>query len=262
MPKFDLTVVPPDGHKAKNVKVAFDTEGEIKQTPEKSPNKAESVHMSVLNLKAKVAKALGVKVDDLVLYFQNPSGPLSYRLQHLAEDLSLKALGVDTKATIKCQLKSYDNKDSKGVASPYYMWNDFSQNVPSEIRVQGAGEPKQLSKDKAEDAKATSPKSFITKYSWVDDSRREVKIYVDKAGEPAVVEAAGSGGTLEAKFEEQSFCITVPGETMTYVFKIAELEYPIIPEECKVKVSRGKKISITLAKASEDTIWHTLLYRR
>lgn len=248
MPKFDLTVVPPDAQKAKSIQITW-----------------EGSYKDVLSLKRKIAEGVGSKADELALYFQNPSGPYSYRLQHLAEDSSLKELGLDTKATIVCQkTSSLKVISQKGVESPYYMWNDFSSKVPDDIRVQTAGEPKQLNKDKVAAPEATSvPKRFITNYSWVDDSRREVKIYVNADGEPDLVKAAGDDGTkLEAKFAEQSFNITVPGEGVTHVFAIAELEHPIVPEGCKVKVSPGKRISITLAKAKEDTIWHTLLYRR
>jgi len=48
----------------------------------------------------------------------------------------------------------------------------------------------------------------------------------------------------------------------THVLAFDELEFPIVPAECKVRISAGKRITITLVKAQEDVYWHTLFKRK
>jgi hypothetical protein len=253
MPQFDLTVVPPNDPK-KSVQFTW--------TPSASTVKSNWL----LDLKRQVAQKVGTESDDLVLYFQNPSGPYSYRLQHIAEDSSINDLGLADKATIVCQSATIEKKQSKGVASPYYMFTDIPSNFPQELvskptpKADEKIEPQLLSKEKASETSGL-PQRTITNYSWVDESRREVKVYVDAAGEPDVMDASYKD-MVEVKFKDQGFCLTVTGDKMTYVLAVTELEHPIIPDECTMKVKLGKRITITLAKATEDTIWHTLLYRR
>merc|ERR1712083_460659 len=76
-------------------------------------------------------------------------------------------------------------------------------------------EPQLLSKEKASETSGL-PQRTITKYSWVDESRREVKVYVDAAGEPDVMDAAYKDRSVDIKFKDQSFCLTVTGDKLKY----------------------------------------------
>jgi len=110
------------------------------------------------------------------------------------------------------------------------------------------------------DTRGAPPRSILS-YSWADDSRRFVKVYVSAEQEPAAVRAAGaeSDGRVRAKFREQSFQVTVDGEAESYQLAIAALEHKIVPEECKVKVVEGRRIAIVLRKAKDDSLWNTLV---
>merc|ERR1712039_33158 len=92
------------------------------------------------------------------------------------------------------------------------------------------------------------PQRSITNYMWVDDSRREVKIYVEASEEPMAVAAAGNprDALIQTEFKEQGFKVAVLGERATHVLAIDALEHAIVPAECKARVSTGKRITITL----------------
>lgn len=253
MPSLSLDILPPPSSKdtaSKSVKVW--------------------PRSTVYDLKQEVAKVLKIQrsqdLDELVLYFQNKEGHYSHRLQHLAEadDDTLKDKGVADLATIACQLAAYDTHKSK-LDSIYDMWTADQKLVPDNIRFAKGGEPVSLGVEKKAEGDTTSiPHVRITNYSWVDDSRREVKVYVVADLEPAAVAAAGlkSTGEMEAVFKEQSFRVTIFGRDENFVLEVNELAFPIDPDACSAKLVFGKKITITLAKAEEDTIWHTLVFRR
>merc|ERR1719359_1442333 len=117
-----------------------------------------------------------------------------------------------------------------------------------------------------EAATAASSPPFRTMkyYSWVDESRQKVKVYISAEDEPAPVAAAGteSDDSLKVEFGERSLKVTVFGEMATHVLSFDELEHPIVPAECKVRITAGKRIAITLQKAQEDLYCHTLFKRK
>uniref|UniRef100_A0A6T1NVB8 CS domain-containing protein n=1 Tax=Alexandrium monilatum TaxID=311494 RepID=A0A6T1NVB8_9DINO len=249
--QLDLAVVPPS---------AIGQEGAVA-----TKNVSISKYSQVEALKKGVMDLYG-KMDqfDLVLYFQNPSGPFSNRLRVLREG-NLKENGVATGATIVCQTAQWEECKSKGAESLYYMWAADLPRVPEERRVQpGQGEPVKLGQETVIPAPEVLPLRKMLDYSWVDESRKLVKIYITSNEDPLAVAAAASeqDKLVQSEFGQQSLKITVQGKSVKHVLEIEELEHGIVPEECKVKVVAGKKISITLRKAKDDQLWHTLVMRK
>jgi len=221
----------------------------------------------VKGLKDHVAKTFRVQVKDMTLFFQNQEGPRSQRLELLDDAYSLKQQGVRSGAAVVCQLAAWDPPVSKLGDSAYYAWSRAREAVPDEIRIQKCGPPVQLASHPSAApggaAGAGAPRSIIRNYSWVDESRRVVKVYISADGEPAAVAAAGGGGEgrIRATFQEQSFQVDVAGDNAAHSLSISALEHKISPEGCKVKVVEGKRIVVTLQKAKEDSLWNTLVRR-
>jgi len=219
----------------------------------------------VPGLKKQISKAFSVQVTDMTLYFRNQEGPHSQRLEILDEGYSLKLQGVSQGALIVCQLAAWDRPRSKLGESAYYMWAANQPAVPDEIRVQKCGAPVQLgvATGETQDAAKMRQRS-IQNYSWVDESRRQVKIYIDAESDPLAVAAAGAGeaSRVQPVFQASSLRVDIIGENATSTLAIKELEHTIIPEECKVKVSVGKRITISLRKEKEDSLWNTLIRRK
>jgi len=219
----------------------------------------------VLALRKRIVEVFGEgSVDDLVLYFQNKSGPFSQSLKVLNNENNLHDNGVASGATIVCQTAHWEKLKSKGGDSVYYMWSANGPVIAEEHRVQTGGVPKKLAEEKQADSEGMLPIRKMVNYSWVDESRKLVKIYIYADGEPVAVAAAGNGeeSQLRTEFGAQSLKISVLGASATYVLNIDELEHAVVPAECKVKVTPSKKIVLTLRKAKDDQLWHTLIKRK
>mmetsp|Transcript_121766 Transcript_121766/g.271912 ORF Transcript_121766/g.271912 Transcript_121766/m.271912 type:complete len:251 (-) Transcript_121766:115-867(-) len=249
MVQLDLHVVPPPG--------------EAKGGAPKKITVRSSLGVHALKVKIVQDKIVDVPLKDLVVFFQNKDGPFSQRLTHLLEESNLKNEAVSDGAMIVCQRATYDKKVSKGTDSGYYTWAENIPDVPQDLRIQLGGAPKLLSQDKADTAASSPPFRTIAKYTWVDESRQKVKVYISAEDEPAPVAAAGSEAddSLKVEFGERSLKVTVFGEMATHVLSFDELEHPIVPAECKARITEGKRITITLKKAQEDVYWHTLFKR-
>eukprot|EP00439_Symbiodinium_sp_Y106_P034419 s6750_g4.t1 len=116
--------------------------------------------------------------------------------------------------------------------------------------------------DAAGDVQEVSAVS-IEKYSWTDEGSA-VKVYVSESSSPAAVAAAGDGrrpDALQADFQTRSFLLTVTGaDGSKFELRVRGLIEDIIPDRCKVRVSQGKRITITLAKKDYKT-WSVLSQR-
>jgi len=218
----------------------------------------------VLGLKKHIAQAFGIQVKDMCLFFRNPSGLHSQRLELLDDEFSLKYQGVATGATIICQVAAWDRPISKLGDSAYYMWSTNSPAVPDSIRVQHGGAPVKLDVPSQDLSSGVDDltRTMIKNYRWSDVSRREVKIYISAEQEAAAVAAAGSESDdrVRARFGEQRLQVDVRSATNLFTLEIACLEHKIVPAECKVKVVANKRIVVTLLKAKEDSLWNTLVH--
>merc|ERR1711990_1108620 len=96
-------------------------------------------------------------------------------------------------------------------------------------------------------------------YAWGDE-KEVVKIYISKESEPEVVQAVedGKNGQTEVKFLEKALRLIVHGKQLDHVLLLEKIYYEIVPEECSFRVSRDKRISLTLKKKEAFT-WLKLL---
>lgn len=200
---------------------------------------------------------------DMTLFFKNREGSYSQELKILEDDLTLKCQGVQPGALIVCQLADWDPRVSKLGSSTYYMWAADEKVVPESIRLQLEGPPVRLKQDAPVAVKDTRIVKKIMKFSWIDESRHRVKLYIDVKDEPDAVIAAGGDdeGVLETEFGEDSVQLRVNSTGSSHVFAINALEHQIVPADCKATVKFGKRITVTLVKKKKDALWNTL-YRR
>lgn len=94
---------------------------------------------------------------------------------------------------------------------------------------------------------------LIQKYSWVDE-KAAVKVYINETSNEAAIAAAGDGkcSEVEADFKPRSFTITIKGgDRQCFVLTLRGLHHDVVPEQCKVRVSAGKRITVTLVKRVE-----------
>lgn len=202
---------------------------------------------------------------DMTLYFQNREGAFSQRLELMDESDSLSMQGVRPGALVVCQLVAWDRPTSKLVAdSAYYAWAACEQVVPDEIRVQQGGAPVLLSQEAPAPAKAAKPTRILKHYSWIDESRSTVKLYISADAEPEAVAAARGpeDARVEADFGEQRLEVRILGENVTYVLVIEVLEHRVLPERCSFKLVAGRRLVVSLRKEKEDALWNTLYRRR
>eukprot|EP00812_Abedinium_dasypus_P011274 NODE_4842_length_635_cov_255.879310.p2 GENE.NODE_4842_length_635_cov_255.879310~~NODE_4842_length_635_cov_255.879310.p2 ORF type:complete len:102 (+),score=37.88 NODE_4842_length_635_cov_255.879310:3-308(+) len=91
---------------------------------------------------------------------------------------------------------------------------------------------------------------------WNDEGT-VVKVFVCADGEPAAIEAAkdGTGGEVEVLFDAKSVELLIHSPPRCYVLTIKPLEGTILPEECKHRVSAGKRVTLTLKKKTEKPTW-------
>merc|ERR1712150_63215 len=97
------------------------------------------------------------------------------------------------------------------------------------------------------------------KYSWGDEGGT-VKIYITETSNAEAIAAAkdGKGDQVKVDFKARSFTLTVHGDGQCFMLALRGLFREVIPERCKVRVSQGKRITVTLAKRSEQEPWATL----
>eukprot|EP00931_Biecheleriopsis_adriatica_P116525 TRINITY_DN92160_c0_g1_i1.p1 TRINITY_DN92160_c0_g1~~TRINITY_DN92160_c0_g1_i1.p1 ORF type:complete len:408 (+),score=75.55 TRINITY_DN92160_c0_g1_i1:67-1290(+) len=127
-------------------------------------------------------------------------------------------------------------------------------------RVEGSAE---AAGDKKEGAAAEAVCTVpIQKFSWADEGSN-VKVYINESSNPAVLAAAGDGrlGRVDCDFQPRSFSLNVHGEDGSlFELKVRGLLHEVLPEKCKVRVSAGKRITVSLAK-KEESAWNALSSR-
>ncbi|CAJ1414342.1 unnamed protein product [Effrenium voratum] len=100
----------------------------------------------------------------------------------------------------------------------------------------------------------------IDKYSWTDEGA-VVKVYVNESANPAAIAAAGDGrgSALQVEFQARGFVLTV-GQSPAFQLRVRGLLQEVLPESCKVRLSAGKRITVSLAK-KEPKPWAALSNR-
>mmetsp|Transcript_102801 Transcript_102801/g.265751 ORF Transcript_102801/g.265751 Transcript_102801/m.265751 type:complete len:285 (-) Transcript_102801:34-888(-) len=245
-------------------------------------------------VKKKIERVCGIPADDLELFAKNPEE--GSKNQWLKKDESLALQNVRDGATISVGVHGMKGSmplpdgeaeggeptdavavsmASKGNTS-YYFSHSKQSEVPEEHRVVSGGAPAKL---RETEELLPEPKSMARRhvlgvdevegpskserpvhhYAWGDE-QEFVKIYVSVEGEPEVVAAAGDGKSsqVEVKWEPRRFRMVVHGEKFDHVLDIDRIYYEVIPEECKFRVSAGKRISLSLKKKEKFT-WLKLI---
>lgn len=222
-----------------------------------------------------IADIIGVSFADQVLHFLNVYGHYSRGTPpFLDHEYSLSGQGVRDGATIIARRASWNGKDGKGKEqkhsdSAYYSWAMQPRVIPDDQRFSdrtSGGVPVKLEEAQVGKTETQGPRlpcASINRYSWADEGRN-VKIYVSAEGEPDAVSAASAGGdsAIQTEFAQKSFQLAVTGEKAKYVLAMDDLEQPIIAAESRVRVSAGKRITISLRKEDKKVVWHTLLPRK
>ncbi|CAJ1365454.1 unnamed protein product [Effrenium voratum] len=93
----------------------------------------------------------------------------------------------------------------------------------------------------------------IDKYSWTDEGA-VVKVYVNESANPAAIAAAGDGrgSALQVDFQARGFVLTV-GQSPAFQLRVRGLLQEVLPESCKVRLSAGKRITVSLAKKAAQS---------
>lgn len=169
-----------------------------------------------------------------------------------------------------------NSMNTKGDSS-YYFAHNRKSDLTEEQRIVSGGAPQKIAEGEAqaiptleppppsaslfddEVEEPGRPRKAILNYAWGDE-KEVVKIYISKEGEPEAVEIAGDGksGQCEAKFLPKALRLIVHGPQLDLCFLIDRLYYEIIPEESSIRVSRDKRITITLKK-KESFTWLKLI---
>mmetsp|Transcript_33005 Transcript_33005/g.76748 ORF Transcript_33005/g.76748 Transcript_33005/m.76748 type:complete len:255 (-) Transcript_33005:93-857(-) len=202
-----------------------------------------------------IAKALP---EDQLLRFRNEDGR---DMVELVDEGTLDVQGVRSGALVTIeQVKaapasaSQSSLSRHGRLSYYHSYRE-DPRFSSEQSVQGGGVPVML-----EEGGQIDNAIRIDKFTWADDAKN-VKIFVEAESEPRAIQAAGDGkgGRVSATFQESGFCLLVTDEGRRFVLEVPKLYNSINPQECKFRVSEGKRITVTLRKANTTHSWFTLL---
>mmetsp|Transcript_73915 Transcript_73915/g.228379 ORF Transcript_73915/g.228379 Transcript_73915/m.228379 type:complete len:254 (+) Transcript_73915:65-826(+) len=210
-------------------------------------------------LKEKLRYIAKAQPQDQVVHFQN--GGESASAVELVDESTLEVQGVESGALITIdrvkaapESASQDSLYKHGKLSYYHTYRE-DPRFTSDMSVQGGGEPVKL------DGSGTIADAVrIDKYTWADDAKN-VKIFVEAEAEPRAVKSAGDGkgGKVDAVFQENGFALKITDEGRKFVLEVPKLYSAINPKECKVRVSDGKRITVTLRKADTTHSWFTLL---
>mmetsp|Transcript_15433 Transcript_15433/g.46302 ORF Transcript_15433/g.46302 Transcript_15433/m.46302 type:complete len:282 (-) Transcript_15433:117-962(-) len=242
-------------------------------------------------LKKKIEKLCGIPADDLELFSKN-SEPEAKNVWLRPDDMlgaqnvrdgAVITVGVHgMKGQMPIEVESGEvpadavaRSMAKGETS-YYFSHSKQSEVPEEHRVVSGGAP---AKFRETEELLPEPKSMarrpilgagetdvnarserpISHYAWGDE-KDFVKIYVSADAEKEVIAAAGDGKSsqVEVKWLPRSLKLQVHGEKFDHVLELERIYYEVVPEECKFRVSEGKRITLSLKK-KENFTWLKLI---
>jgi hypothetical protein len=248
-------------------------------------------------LKKKVEKLCSIPVDDQELFCKNNDSE-ECKQKWLNEEQTLEAQEVVDGAMVTIGVHGlttgddveFDPETGEPVAkdavqnsmstkgdSSYYFAHNRKSDLTEEQRIVSGGVPQKIAEGETQAIPTTEamplsaamfdefseepgrPRKAIKNYAWGDE-KEVVKIYISKEGEPEAIEVAGDGksGQCEAKFLPKALRLIVHGPQLDLCFLVERLYYEIIPEESSIRVSRDKRITITLKK-KENFTWLKLI---
>mmetsp|Transcript_73958 Transcript_73958/g.165536 ORF Transcript_73958/g.165536 Transcript_73958/m.165536 type:complete len:254 (-) Transcript_73958:96-857(-) len=210
-------------------------------------------------LKEKLRYIAKAQVEDQAVHFQNSSE--GSEAVELVDETTLEVQGVRSGALITIdRLKAapdsatQDSIYKRGKLSYYHTYRE-DPRFSSDMSVQGGGQPVKL------DAEAKIDDAIrIDNWTWADDGKN-VKIFVEADAEPRAVQAAGDGknGRVDSVFREQGFAVMIKDGERRFALEVPKLYAAINPKECKVRVSEGKRVTVSLRKENTEDAWFMLL---
>ena len=146
-------------------------------------------------------------------------------------------------------------------SNSYYYAHSRKIEIPSDaIRVEGegivtGGTPVllKLGEVNSSASLSTAPSKRLTAYSWAD-SGDSVKIYIE---DQDWLNAAGSSAdAVTSEFESKALSLKLA--SIHQYFSIENLDDEIDPINSFVRLSPGKRLTITLKKKKENKTWYSL----
>jgi len=133
-------------------------------------------------------------------------------------------------------------------ANSYYYWHS---KVPQGASAAPKPTPQLLSTGSASTA-PTATKA-IGSYSLLDEGE-VLKVYVSLEGELDQVNA----DSIEAAFEKRTIAVTLTTPQAVHKLHVPTLAHEILPEKCKTKVTKSRKLIVSLAKKDVTRQWKAL----
>lgn len=206
--------------------------------------------------------------DDQLLYFQNDHATDSKVL--LDDEMTMEAHGVKDGALITVRRKVLNWKFGEGQGSKqhiarhgrlsYYHANRHDPDLPEDLKIALGGEPVRLQTAEEAHIEPEAEKvGRIEKFSWANDGK-SLKVFIDAAENPRTLAAASAkGAKVDLQCEQRGFRMTVEGVGgEKFELNVPNLYMDIAPRLSKVRVSEGKKITVSLRKVDEEHDWYML----
>lgn len=247
---LSLNIVPPKGGQHTTVSVSGAVTGQ--------------------ELKLLLQDKLGIEADSQTLFCQN--GSRNSAKVPVNDGGRLAEQGVEDDATITVRLNeevvpkeasALRQNIAKNGGQSYYYAHANEKALPPEHRYAYGGAPaklEELAPGETATVQEPAPSHVISKYAWADEGDF-VCIYISAEGEPEAVAAAGDGknGQVQVDFDSKSVELRVQGGSpKQFALVLRNLEYELSPEDCKHRVSAGKRVTLKLKKRRQVT-WTRLV---
>lgn len=217
------------------------------------------------DLKLRVQEVTGVAPESQLLFFQNGSRNAAKTV--VDSSLTLAAQGIEDAATITLRLNEecvlpensvLRQSIRKNGGSSYYYAHANESALPPEHRYVYGGAPAKLGEADPQIALQQAAHA-IKKYSWADEGDF-VCIYIDAEAEAEAVKEAADGrnGEVKVEFGPKSVELRIQRDAREFAFILRNLENEVVPEDCKHRISAGKRITLKLKKKRQGT-WTRLV---
>ena len=222
-----------------------------------------------LDIKKRLEKACNIPVDDMELFVKNQGEGSSQKW--LRDDATLESEQVEDGAVLTVGVhgtgsRSYEDSELPDTAvehsmarngdTSYYFAHARRAELPEEHRIVTGGSPRSLGQAPVAPLVPERPQRAIKSYAWGDE-KEAVKLYVSAEAEEEALQAA-QDDNVEVSFEARALKLKVHAEKVDWILDLEPLYYEVVPSDCRFRVSRNKRITITLKKKEAYT-WLKLL---
>ncbi|KAL1521181.1 hypothetical protein AB1Y20_018477 [Prymnesium parvum] len=133
--------------------------------------------------------------------------------------------------------------------SPYYYWH---AHVPTGADAAPKPTPQLLSSRPS--SAAPLGVRAIDRYALLDEGGDCLKLLLRLDAELEHVDAA----SVEAEFGARALTLSMRSATAVHRLHVPVLSHEILPEKCTVKVSKARRVVLTLAKRDASRTWKAL----